>query len=518
MDLANKLIKIGKSLSLENDIKRVFKIIINEVLEFTNADRGIIYITSRDQKLLNYEIVKTVSKKEELDSESAIERLQAINLFTDNDDLIMKSLATFVYHTGFEAHFDDVYEQDFFDIDLTREMDDKTSYRSKSMIAIPLVDHEENVLGIIELTNCIDQAGNIVPFNEEHIEVLLSVASQAAITLSNKLLVTNLEKMIFDFTQAIAYAIDMKSDDAYKHVQHVAQLTNLMANEINSVDFGKYQKVKFSQDELDEIALSGWLHDLGKIVTSDVLLNKDKKLVTTYDRIHVLDLRLKLLEQVIENKLLMNDPNRDELLEIKSRLPEYREFLISSNEGEEFLNDEKMDLIYEIGAVSIWHNDNVYKLLNSDEMENLLIRRGTLTRAEYKEVQGHAQLTYDILRNIQFPNKYKNVPRIASLHHERLNGNGYPLGLKEEEIPVQSRILAIADVFDALMSKRTYKSGYGIEKSLTILANMAKDGELDGEILDIILEKKIYLNFASIYNDENVVKIDVEKIKQIYRR
>lgn len=517
VNLANKLIKIGKSLSLESDIKKIFKIIINEVLEFTKADRGIIYITSTDQRELNYEIVRTVSQNTEWDDVAAKEKLESVSLFVNKDEPIMKSLATFVYHTGFEAHFDDVYAQDYFNIDLTKEMDKKTFYHSKSMIAIPLVDHEETVLGIIELTNSIDEDGNIVAFNEEHIEVLLSVASQAAITLSNKLLVNNLEKMIFDFTQAIAYAIDLKSDDAYKHVQHVAQLTNMMANEINTVNYGSYAGTQFSKNELDEIALSGWLHDLGKIVTSDVLLKKDKKLIKTYDRIGVLELKLDLISQVIENKLMLKIGDEEFLQSVKDKLPEYRDFLLEMNEGKEFLDADKVDIIYEIASVEIEHNGKYYRLLDADEMENLLIKRGTLTDSEYEEIQQHAQLTYDILKNIKFPAKYQNVPRIASMHHERLNGKGYPLGLNEDEIPVQSRILAIADVFDALMSKRSYKKGYGIERSLVILANMAKDGELDSSLLDIVIQNGIYKDFAKMYNDNSVNDINVEKIRSIYR-
>jgi len=519
VNLVNKLIKIGKSLSLENDIKKIFNIILKEVMEFTKADRGIIYITSDDSKSLNYELVKTISQNLEMDSETAKVKWDTIDLYTESDDLIMKSLATFVYHTSFEAHFDDIYDQDYFQIDLIKEMDEKTIYRSRSMVAIPLVDHEEKVLGIIELTNSIDEDGEIIAFTDEHIEVLLSVASQAAITLSNKLLISNLEKMIFDFTQAIAYAIDMKSVDSYKHVQHVASLTNILAKEINSVDYGNYANKNFSSDELEEIAISGWLHDLGKIATSESLLNKNTKLVANYDRIHVLELRFSLLEQVIENKLLtkLKDSERERLEYIIAHLDRYQNFLININKGGEYLSDDQIDTIYEIAAVEVSHKGKEYSLFNSNEMENLLIRKGTLTAPEYVKIKEHASLTQQILSNITFPQKYRNVPKIASLHHERLNGKGYPYGLKEEEIPLQSRILAIADVFDALMSTRSYKIGYGLEKSLTILANMAKNNELDKDLLDILIDNGVYQKFAKFYDEKNIEDTDVEKIRKIYR-
>ncbi|MDP8220327.1 MAG: HD domain-containing phosphohydrolase [Candidatus Stygibacter frigidus] len=519
LDLTKKLIKIGKSLSLENDIQKVFKIILDEVMEVTNADRGMIYITSPDKKTLQYERVKCISDKMEMDSETASRRWQSIALFDIAGDPMMNSLATFVFHTGFEAHFDDVYNQDYFQINQIIAMDKRDKYRSKSMVAVPLVDHEDHVLGIIELTNSIDEDGNIVAFSDEHTEILLSVSSQAAITLSNKLLINNLEKMIFDFTQAIAYAIDMKSDKSYQHVQKVALLTNILAKEVNLVDDGVYSKQKFSQDELDEIAISGWLHDLGKIATSNHLLNKNTKLQSSCDRVKFIQTKFELIEQVIYNQLLQvkTASENSKLNEILEKLPGYLKLIISINQGSEFVSEEVLDTLTEIAAIKVIARGKEYRLIDEDELENLMIRRGTLTVKEYEEIKKHADLTYKILSNITFPAKFQNVPKIASSHHERLNGSGYPLGLKDDDIPLQSRILAIADVFDALMSKRSYKSSYDLDKSLKILASMANNNEIDKDLMDIILDKKIFITFASEYNVKDFTDIEIDKIKGIYR-
>ena len=519
LDLTKKLIKIGKSLSLENDIKKVFKIILDEVMEVTFADRGVIYITANDQKYLQYERVKSLSDGIEMDAKAAKLQWKSIDLFEDSGEPVMNSLATFVFHTGFEAHFDDVYSQDFFQIDQIIAIDQRDHYRSKSMVAVPLVDHEDRVLGIIELTNSISEEGDIIPFSEEHIDILLSVSSQAAITLSNKLLITSLEKMIFDFTQAIAYAIDMKSDKTYQHVQKVAILTNILAKEVNKADVGIYSLQKFSQDELDEIALSGWLHDLGKIATSNNLLNKNTKLLSSCDRISFIGIKFELLEQVIINKLHQEPglAEKADLERILNLLPDYLGLVSSINQGSEYVSEEIINKLQEIAAVKVEASGKEYRLLDEDELENLMIKRGTLTSKEYTEIKKHASLTYKMLANISFPTKFKNLPKIASSHHERMNGSGYPLGLKEEEIPLQSRILAIADVFDALMSKRSYKSPYNLEKSLKILAVMAKDNELDKDLMDILLDKQIYLTFASEYEAKDHSIIDISKIKEIYR-
>jgi len=349
---------------------------------------------------------------------------------------------------------------------------------------------------------------------------LLSVSSQAAITLSNKLLINNLEKMIFDFTQAIAYAIDMKSDKSYQHVQKVALLTNILAKEINLVDDGVYSKHKFSQDELDEIAISGWLHDLGKIVTSNNLLNKNTKLQSSCDRIKFVQTKFELLEQVIFNQLmqLKTETEKTELQHILEKLPEYMDLIISLNQGSEYVSEEVLETLAEIAAVKISAHGKEYRLLDEDELENLMIRRGTLTIKEYDEIKKHADITYKILSNITFPTKFQNVPKIASSHHERLNGTGYPLGLKDDDIPLQSRILAIADVFDAPMSERSYKSSYDLDKSLKILASMAKNNEIDKDLMDIMLDKKIFITFASEYDVKDFANIDIDKIKEIYRR
>jgi HD-GYP domain-containing protein (c-di-GMP phosphodiesterase class II) len=519
LDLIKKLIKIGKSLSLENDIQKVFKIILDEVMEVTSADRGVIYITANDQKSLQYERVKSLSDGVEMDANAAKLEWEPIALFEDLEDPVMNSLATFVFHTGFEAHFDDVYNQDFFQIDQIIAIDQRDHYRSRSMVAVPLVDHEDRVLGIIELTNSICEEGEIIPFSEEHIDILLSVSSQAAITLSNKLLITNLEKMIFDFTQAIAYAIDMKSDKSYQHVQKVALLTNILAKEVNKADVGIYSLQKFSQDELDEIAISGWLHDLGKIATSNNLLNKNTKLLASCDRISFISVKFELMEQVIINKLHQEPAlvEKTELERILSNLPDYFGLITSINQGSEYVSEEIINTLLEIAAVKVEVSGKEYRLLDDNELENLMIRRGTLTNLEYDEIKKHADLTYKILANITFPAKFQNVPLIASSHHERMNGTGYPLGLKDKEIPLQSRILAIADVFDALMSKRSYKSSYNLEKSLKILASMAKNNELDKDLMDILLDKDIYMTFASEYEVKDYSSIDISKIKEIYR-
>ncbi|MCF7911842.1 MAG: GAF domain-containing protein [Candidatus Cloacimonetes bacterium] len=519
MDLTKKLIKIGKSLSLENDIQKVFKIILDEVMEVTSADRGVIYITSIDQKYLQYERVKSLSDKIEMDAVAAKQQWESIALFDASHDPVMTSLATFVFHTGFEAHFDDVYTQDYFQIDQIIAMDRRDHYRSKSMVAVPLVDHEDRVLGIIELTNSISESGEIIPFSEDHIDILLSVSSQAAITLSNKLLITNLEKMIFDFTQAIAYAIDMKSDKSYQHVQKVALLTNILANEVNKTEAGIYSGHSFSKDELDEIAISGWLHDLGKIATSNSLLNKNTKLLANCDRISYIELKFELLEQVIINKLQHPLPieEKSDLERIISSLPGYLELLTSINQGSEYVSEEIIKSLLEIAEIKVEAGGKEYRLLNENELENLMIRKGTLTSGEYNEIKKHADLTYKILANITFPLKFQNVPKIASSHHERLNGSGYPLGLQEDEIPLQSRILAIADVFDALMSKRSYKSSYNLEKSLKILASMAKNNELDKDLMDILLDNQLYETFASEYEVLDFSSIDISEIKAIYR-
>jgi response regulator RpfG family c-di-GMP phosphodiesterase len=333
------------------------------------------------------------------------------------------------------------------------------------------------------------------------------------------MLIRSLEKMIFDFTQAIAYAIDLKSDKSYQHVQNVAHLTNLLAREVNLVDQGALAHREFSRDELDEIAISGWLHDLGKIATPHNLLNKNTKLQKNCDRINHIKIKFDLVEQVIINQLASDLPanRKAELKKILEQLPADFELITQLNPGKEFVSDEIIEQLYRIANVKIEVNNSEYKLLDADELENLLIRRGTLTASEYEEVKQHAQLTSSILSNINFPGKFRNVPQIASSHHERINGSGYPLGLKENEISLQSRILAIADIFDALMSKRSYKQGYQLKTSLNILAKMAAANEIDKDLMDIILDRKIYLTFAGLYDGELSSDINTEDIKKIYR-
>jgi hypothetical protein len=278
--------------------------------------------------------------------------------------------------------------------------------------------------------------------------------------------------------------------------------------------------------------MAGLMHDVGKIVTPEYVMDKATKLETITDRIHMVGLRFELFKKALslfkckygEDKLMQEVEgwypeakplNYDELIAF---LNEDKEFIEKVNIGGEFLPDPSVARINRIGGIELNFEGEKWNLLTPDEIYNLQIRRGTLTVEEKKTMDDHVQVTWEMLSQLTFPNKYKNVALYAASHHEKLNGKGHPFGFKAEQLPIQSRILAVADIYEALTSAdRPYKKAKTLSESLKILAFCVKDGDLDSDILDFFIDSELYLDFAKEHmNKEQIDQPDLNAVKKIY--
>ncbi len=522
-----QLTQIGEALSSENDINKILDLILQEALEYTNSDGATIYTVSSDNRSLEYKLVYNRSMNLHIGGTHGELNWPVVQLFDEQGNKILKNMVSYVFHTKKIQNFDDVYKQNMFDAEKTREIDKTNSYRSKSMVAIPLKNHEGEILGVIQLINAMDKENNIISFSPEHIVMLNSLASQAAISLSNKHLIEDLEKLIRQVIKAIAVAIDKKSKYTGGHIAKVATLTEMISNSINDADFGHFKDLNFNANEIAEISIAGWMHDVGKISTPEFIMDKATKLEKMMDGVEIIRLRCQLIQQAMlkeSHKPGVDNENREKSQLLINQVHDYLEFIEVANVGGEFLSDEAIDKLKEIHQFRYYSDGEEYYIINDFELKNLSIRKGTFTPEEREIMNNHAQVSWDILSELSFPRKYKNVPLYAASHHEKLNGKGYPKHLSAEQLPIQSRILAVADMFEALTaSDRPYKKGKPLTETFKILGLAVGAKEIDKHIAEFLLDSDIFIEYAKQYMiDSNgdfnhqIDTIDKEELRKVF--
>lgn len=533
LDHINRLSNIGLALSQERDADKIFDLIIEEALAYTNADAATIYSVSDDKKFLNFEVMQTKSKNLRAGGSFGPILLPPVPLYKDDKSPNLSNMASCVFHSKEMLNIEDCYDENRFDFSGTKAWDKSNNYRSKSMLAIPLKNYEDEILGIIQIINALDtHTSEIITFKKESIVMVQSLASQAAITFTNRQLIKSLEKLFKQFIKAIALAIDRKSKDTGGHIARVAIISKLMAKKINEIDFGHFKDFSFTDDELDELSVASWLHDVGKIATPDNVMNKASKLERITNGLEIIDLRLDTIyslynQEAYVKKAFASKENFDYLQtsppswelyreEIFQQLTEDYSFLKATNLGGEFLSDDKIARIDRISTFTYQVREEKKFLINSLENENLKIKRGTLNDQERQIMNNHVKYTYEILNQLTYPKKFKNVTLFASSHHERLDGSGHPWGFTEEQLPMQSRILAISDIFEALTAPdRPYKKGKKLSEAMNILMYNVLDNHIDKDLFEFLLDSGLYKEYAEKYVPAiQIDEVDIETIKK----
>lgn len=506
-EFIKRLIRIGTALSAEKDINRLLEMIVDEAREFTNADAGTLYIMSDDETELQFAIVQNNSLGVRMGGTGGEITWPSVALKNSDGSANHANVSAYVAVSGESVNISDVYNARGFDFSGTKKYDKKSGYRSKSMLVVPLRNHENDIIGVLQLLNALDSStGEVISFSTEYQEMILSLASQAAVALSKSRLIHDLENLLESFIRTIATAIDEKSPYTGGHVRRVAELTMMMAHKINNIKNGKFALVKFSDDELRELRIAAWLHDVGKITTPEYVVDKATKLETIYDRIHNIKLRIELFKKDYLPATKTGSDNPLHNMEEIKKLEEEYQFLLSVNRGGEFLSDEMIAKIKKI-AVRKWNdNDRICPLLSDEEVDKLCIRRGTLTEEERNIINNHALVSYRMLAQLPFPKKMRHVATYAAAHHEKLDGTGYPLGLKDDQLSLQSRIIAIADIFEALTAKdRPYKKAKSINEALEIMRQMVKDKHIDADLFDLFVQERIYEAYIQSGNEKTDV-------------
>jgi HD-GYP domain-containing protein (c-di-GMP phosphodiesterase class II) len=505
---------IGASLSAERDINRLLELILTAAKSITGADGGTLYRVTED-KALRFEIVRTSSLKYYLGGTSGNPvPFYPIQLYRDgkpNHSMVAAHAAL----TGKTVNIADAYAADGFDFSGTRAFDSKTGYRSKSFLTVPMRNHEHETIGVLQLINAQDAGGQIVAFSESDQRLAESLASQAAIALTNRMLINQLEQLFESFINLINSAIDEKSPYTGGHCQRVPTLTMMLAEAVNETREGPLSDFHMTEKDRYELKIAGLLHDCGKVTTPVHVVDKATKLETIYDRINLIDTRFEVLMRDLELAFLKKEISEAQLRERVRVLEDDRNFLRACNIGGERMKDEDVERVKRIAGYR-WRDASGRdsSFLSDEEVKNLTIRAGTLTDEERKIINHHIVATIKMLEALPWPRHLTKVPEYAGGHHERMDGKGYPKGLKREQMSVQARCMGIADIFEALTAKdRPYKKGKTLSESLEILGRMKLNHHIDPDLFDIFVRKKVYRRYADMFLDkEQIDEVDESRI------
>ena len=519
--------EVGAALSSERDINKLLETILIAAKSITHADGGTLYRLI-DGKL-KFEIVLNDSLKIVMGGTSG----EAIPFYpiplhqpdgAENNSMV----AAYAALHDETVSIADAYTAEGFDFSGTRNFDKKTGYRSTSFLTIPMKNHESEIIGVLQLLNAQDEAGKVVPFTVEDQRLAESLASQAAIALTNRMLITQLEMLFESLIELINTAIDEKSPYTGGHCERVPALTMMLADAAAMTKSGPLADFKMTEKDRNELKIAGLLHDCGKITTPVHVVDKATKLETIFDRVHLVTQRFEILKRDAEIAMLRarvetletgdEDAGKHAQQDFASRIQQLNddvEFIKRMNIGGERMKPEDQARINGIAAYAYQSEPGTsVPFLSQDERDNLNIPYGTLMPAERKIINHHLEATINMLEALPWPRHLKNVPEYAGGHHERMDGKGYPRGLTRDQMSIQARIMGIADIFEALTAKdRPYKKGKTLSDSLHILGNLKLNGHIDPELFDVFVREKVFLKYAQQFLDaEQIDEVDEKAI------
>jgi HD-GYP domain-containing protein (c-di-GMP phosphodiesterase class II) len=503
-----RLIDLGIALSAERDHNRLIERILLEAKDLYDADGGTLY--SLKNGALNFEIMRNDTMNIAMGGTTGVEiPFPPLALYDEDGNPNHKNVASHVALSGEIVNIADAYEVDRFDFSGAKKFDASTGFRSQSFLTVPMTNYEGDVLGVLQLINA-REGGKVVPFGLGRQALIEALASQAAVASDNQMLIDAQKELLESFIKLIAGAIDAKSPYTGGHCQRVPVITEMLAKAACVAEDGPYESFTLSEDEMYELSIAAWLHDCGKVTTPEYVVDKSTKLETIYDRVETVRTRFEVAKRDAEidylRALQADDADADGLKEaFEARVAKLNDdwaFIEVANIGGEFMSDEHQARIHEIAAMTWNNNGETENFLSENEVYNLCIARGTLTAEEREVINNHIVMTVEMLEELPFPKHLKKVPEYAGGHHEKMDGTGYPKGLTADEMSIPARMMAIADIFEALTaSDRPYKKAKTISESLKIMGFMVKDSHIDPDLFRLFLQADI----PRIYAEANLL-------------
>jgi HD-GYP domain-containing protein (c-di-GMP phosphodiesterase class II) len=504
----SELNKIGAALSAERDIHRLLKLILEKSREITSADAGSLYLVERGG---------AQGKPDSLRFALAQNDSIQFAFQESHIPLDQTSIAGYVAVNGTAVNVADAYTlPEGTPYRMPKSFDRKSGYRTKSMLVVPMRDHQGEIIGVIQLINKkIDPAAILKPssevarlvvsFDDLDRDLVMSLASQAAVALVNTRLIDDIKALFKSFVDASVSAIESRDPTTSGHSSRVAELTVGLARMVDGSSTGIFAPVLFSRDQIREIEYASLLHDFGKVGVREKVLVKAKKLF--FGEMLALRQRFGVIKRTVEAEYLRAKVacleaggNREELAELDARhlkrqldIDAALDVIAKSNEPS-VLEADTAKALLELPSMSYLDVDGVLRpYITANELDALSIRRGSLSEQERVEIESHVTHTFRFLSQIPWTGEFARVPEIAFAHHEKLDGTGYPRKLQAAQIPIQSRMMTIADIFDALVAwDRPYKKAVPVNRALSILDDEARQGKLDTDLLQVFIEAKVF--------------------------
>lgn len=473
-----RILNLGVSLSVEKDRNKILESILTSGMEMTNCDAGTLYLYENES--LSFHMMKTLSMNicRGVEGER-IDDIPPVPLREEN-------VCAYTAIHGEIVNIADVYHSDRFDFSGPKKYDALTGFHTQSMLVIPIENNEERLIGVLQLMNALDEEGNIIPFDSQYELIIRLLGSLAAIEMTNIQYVDEIKEQLHSFVEAMATAIDERTPYNGSHTRKVAEYSEILANYINEKHEEGLCEEYFDEKCLEQLTLAALLHDIGKMIVPLNVMNRATRLD---EDIVMVDERFKLLRAYYAIDYLKNRITKETYDEAVTYLDDSLQF-IHDIDGAGFLNDENYARVQELASKYYEAEDGSrLSYLTEKEAQCLSIRKGTLTAEARKQMESHVVMTAKILSKVHFNQNYNMVPKWAASHHELLDGSGYPNHLTAEQLDIETRIITVADVYDALTARdRPYKKAMPKEKAFAILKSMAEEGKVELRLVEWLEE------------------------------
>ncbi|KZN45326.1 HD domain-containing phosphohydrolase [Pseudoalteromonas luteoviolacea] len=521
------LLKLAIELSSEHDTDRLLEHILESAIALSNAEGGTIYSVSEDAQLKFATLINEPLGLHMGGTSGKEIPFPAIPIYLEDGSPNESALVALAAAKKDVIRIDDVYDCTDYDLSAARAMDKKTGYHTQSVLTVPMANHERDLNGVLQLINPRSK-DKVVRFSSDLVELICSMSSLAAVALTNRQLIDDMETLFQAFTRLIAKAIDEKSPYTGGHCRRVPELTMMIADAVHDAQSGPMAEFIMTAADRHELSLAGWLHDCGKIAIPEYVMDKATKLHSVYDRIELVvakmeiakrDIELDYTKQIIKAEMLDQQEKANSLKEELQRalqtLDDESEFLSRANIGGEFMKEADQQRVQSLAdSYQVLIAGFEQPLLSKEEVYNLSIARGTLTAEERVVINKHMDITLEMLEALPFPKHLKRVPEFAGGHHEKMDGTGYPKGLTRDQMSVPARIMAIADIFEALTAAdRPYKDAKPLSECLFIMGKMKLGDHIDPDLFDVFVSSGVYLEYARQYlKPEQIDEVDIDKI------
>ncbi|RCK23408.1 GAF and HD-GYP domain-containing protein [Thalassospira lucentensis] len=552
-----QLVDLGIALSAEQGREELNQKILMAARKFTNADGGSLYLVNKDESELHFRILMNDTLNTFFVSGRENEKpFPPLPLYDVEGRPNYRNIATYVALTGKPINIEDAYCADGFDFSGTRAFDAKTGYRSKSFLTVPLKSTRGAMMGVLQLINARDEAGQVIAFDKSIEPIIAALASQAAVAIENSRLLVAQRDLMESFVRVLGHAIDAKSPHTADHCSRVPVIARMLAQAAVDDKLGPFSNFYLTDMEWYELDLAAWLHDCGKIVTPDHVMEKATKLETIHNRIHEIRTRFEVLRRdaeidMLKRKLAGEDADAcdADFKQKVAKLENQFAMVADANIGDTELDTDTIYALHDIAELTwvrhfdrtvglSWsenqrltdadlvslreagtetllmdREDQVYLGFNRGELYNLSIPHGTLTSEERQVINDHVVVTQDMLAQLPYPRELQRIPAIAGNHHEKMDGSGYPHGITGDDMGILEKVMVIADIFEALTAvDRPYKRPKLLSECISILGDMRDKGQIDNDLFELFLVSGTYLEYGKKFlKSGQCDEVDIEQ-------